>query len=247
MRLSSGFSQFRRLVESAVPEPPPSIGSPATIITSTTLDYWHRSDLDVTNSGSGTCPAWNDQTANDKDWLQAGATSIQPVINTGGPNGLPYLTLDGAARYMTNVFNSPGTGFVWMLLRRNSGSGCFINGSSTSTKRFTIWENTAGTCQMNNSSAGNIANMPTGTWFRLWAHFTGSVADELRVGSAAPVTGTSAGSLAGVGGSWLGCGGALTLFAGFDIIEDFHCPTKPTELAELDAYVTALTAGGVQV
>ncbi len=223
--------------------------TPLTIISSTTVTWWVRPNIDVTDSGSGTASALNDQTTNNRDWLQAGASSIQPTINTDGPNGLKYITFDGVDDYMTNAWASPGTGFVWLVLRRNTGAGCFINGSSTSTKRFTIWENAAGTAQMNNSTAGNIANMAVGTWFRVWASFTNSVADELRVGTPAATTGTSAAGLAGVGGSWLGCGGALTLFAGFDLIEAMHCAVKPNagEMTALDAMVTAYSAGGVQV
>lgn len=223
--------------------------TPLTIISSVTVNFWHRADLGVTTATGVT--AWDDQTANNRDWVQAGAGSIQPALNTGGPGGRSYITLDGIDDYMTNAFAPPGggaSGFLWMVMRRNTGAGSYwINGSSSGTNRFTLQGDGAATSRMNNStSAQTLTAHAVSTWQFVWANFTGTTSDELKIGSAAAATGVSAGTLGSSGGLWLGCTGALTGFGGYDLAEIGHCAGKPTELAALKTYIDTWYGGAIQ-
>lgn len=227
---------------------PPAPSTPVTIISSTTINAWLRTDVGVT--GGATASAWADQGAAHNDYLQGGAPSIQPTVNAGGPNSFQYLTFDGADDYMTSTFTPGATGFLWMVIRRNSAdatSRYLYNASSSGSNRFSLNQNSAPAIRMLNTTAANTTNMATATWMLVWASFTNSVADELKVGSAAATTGANAGGTGGLGGSWLGCAGNLTGFMGFDILELLICAAKPTEIAALTSYVTTTWAGGVQV
>lgn len=223
--------------------------TPLTIISSTTVDCWSRSDLDVVDSGSGTASAWGDQTANNLDWLQGGASSIQPTITAGGPGGKQFLAFDGVDDFMTNTF-APNLGFWWIVCRRNDTAAerHLINGTNAGTRRQSLYQSAAGSLRMANSTQGNIAtNYTSGsTWYFIWANFTGSTSDEIKVGSGSIVTGTSANSVGAIS-MWLGCKGDLTLFTYFDVLEIGHCAAKPDagELSALTGSYTTDTWGGV--
>ncbi|HWA29096.1 MAG TPA: hypothetical protein VG734_25830 [Lacunisphaera sp.] len=227
---------------------PPTVW-PLSIIRSTRINFLQLSYIGThTDVGLAT---WDDLSGNGRHDTQGGAGTLQPAINTGGPGGKPYVTPDGVDDFMFNPFIPAGTGWLWMLARRKNATAnaVLINASSVGNVNFTIRQTGSPNIQMRNTAVGNSAACAVGTWFEIWAHFTGSTADELKVGSALPVTGANASNAGGVGGMYLGSAGGLSNFCSFDLIGKMHADTKPTadERAELSRWVTAEFAGGIQV
>lgn len=222
---------------------------PLSIIRSTPINFLQLSHLG-THTDVGVT-AWDDLSGKGQHDTQSGANTLQPAINTGGPGGKPYITLDGVDDFLFNPFVPGGTGWLWMLARRinATANAILINASNVGGVNFTVRQTGSPNIQMRNTGTGVSAACAIGTWFQIWASFTNSVADELKVGSAAAVSGVSAGGTGGVGGMYLGSAGGLSSFCTFDIIAKMHTNAKPTgdELAQLSQYVTAEWAGGIQV
>lgn len=216
--------------------------SPLTIFLTTPPILWVRADLGVTGSpvtaladqsgaghnmtsGAGPTPTASDATLNN---LQTLGMTFGTVLQSGAISIAPPYTYLLIAKPTT--WNS-GVDLVGDAVTPRSGNICYAGGAGG------IYQD-----------SGNFVNnsAPTfGNWYRFRAKFANATTDELKIGSAAPVTGAASGpNVPGTIG--LNVQNNSGVFQFYELVV---LPGDATagEYSAYDAYITARTAGACQV
>lgn len=184
------------------------VGAGATLTwtagTSVTNDTWKS----ATN-------LWNDQASSPHNGTSSGANRPLIVPGTGGKLA---LSGNGTNTNLATTFNFPAAPattnqYIYLLARLTATPGgnaalCAVPGGGT----FAIYGTTAPLIQQYQGTLANGSTPTINTWYLISAKFTGSVSDSLKLGSAAAVSGTSAGNAAPAGS-----------FAYFSATSGFFC------------------------
>lgn len=224
-----------------------AVVSPLTIFLSTGVYLWVRADLGMT--GGANMTAWADQSGNARSFTpyatgpaitvaDATLNNLQ-TLGFGDVQGIKTAALALATPFYYLAVVKPLTWNNTILVigdpeNANRGQVAYAGGSPN------MFQNNGG---FTNGAASTI-----GTWQRIRASFTNTVADLLKIGSGAATTGGNAGasSPARLG---MNANGNAPDHGTFQVYEWVVLPGTPSagELAAYDAYITAKTAGAAQV
>jgi len=156
----------------------------------------------VDNVWLATCAGVADQSGNAKHYSNVTANQ-QPVI-TVGLNGKPGLLWDGANDSLTSALVLPQssvTPFVMFCVVKSVTWGNLRPILSHAGGGYTLYQRgVSPALQASGSGFGSSSSaLAVGTFGAVDLGFTNSASDYIRAGSGAPVTGTSAGTLAATG------------------------------------------------
>lgn len=151
------------------------------------------------NSVSGdiwkaTCSALADQSGNGKT-LSQGVAAQQPIV-VSGLNGKVFVQFDSTNDFLlsTLLLAQPATTnvsiYTVLASATNGAQPIYLGVAST----VTITGPTTNVRMYAGAGLVNGSTMALNTFTRIYSEFTGSTADSNKVGSNAPVTGTSAGN-----------------------------------------------------
>jgi len=224
---------------------------PLSIFGAASVLQWVRADLGIT-LGTGVS-AWADQSGNGKHYTQATGAN-QPVYNATDAtlNYLPTVEATANGQNLLSSLALPNpTVLPWSVLivaKFNTAPGLQVLISSPTDARPFVYSTATGSQLNASGNGGDIANVTSvAAWSRLRVDFSNSPSDVNRVGSVV-VTGNIVN----------GVGTAPTQRQIFTISGNF-CRAKifeivylnkvisAAEMSAYDAYVTAVTGGGVAV
>lgn len=222
--------------------PPPPPDTPLTIITSTPVLLWCRSDLGITlETGVRT---WEDQSGGGSHFQQATLANQPAYLDPDATiNNLPSLTGDGSNDLMSSTISlSVGT-FVWLIFKQVTWTigDRVMGGNTAGVARMIVRQDATGvTPDLEQTNAGNGAansGAPIGEWKRLEVHHTDTASDYLKVGSVT-VTGVDTGAPGTVTAYEIFR--AVTGNSNVAIAEIVICGALPTagELTNMDTYCT---------
>ncbi len=227
---------------------PPTL-DPIVIFGAAAVQLWVRGDLGSPNAGS-----WPDQSGNGRDFSQGTALN-QPTYtaNDATLNNLPTFTGDGANSFMTATLDRPAPGsgtettVISVAKQITWTGGAHLYGPGNQTMAAVQGGASPGIVMRNPTSVLGSNGAPLGSWARLMQQFTGSASDLNKVGSAAAVTGVTAGTT-NPGATWTifgrTAGSGLCNVAYFEYIVLAGVPTA-LQVGLYDGYIEALTAGVV--
>lgn len=223
----------------------PAAPTPPTIVSSLPCQAYYEADAANVTIVTGVSQ-WVDLSGNGRHLAQATGTA-QPTFNGADANfgGRASIAFDGSNDILVCAsFALPAAGttpcFIWyVFLQQGWTAGRNIAAGATPASHH-VFQNGAANAisQFNGSTANNTAwalNSPA----RIESYYSNSVADYLKVGSAVPTTGASAGNTAAcsqwcIGGT--GASVAAVTFAACGIW--FGLPTVG-ERAALDAFASS--------
>lgn len=180
------------------------VGSFNNIITFTqslgvTVLFGVQSDLGVTLNTS-TVSQWNDQSGNSNNLVQAtGANQPAYTANDATLNNLPSISCASASsQFMTaSALDLPAPPLtIYAIFRQTAWTAAHELWAAGTGDQYALSPNTSTpSLVMYDGVAVNLSSGATlNTWVRAVAIFQGSTSDSLKLGSAAAVTGASAGS-----------------------------------------------------
>jgi hypothetical protein len=228
--------------------------TPVTIFGASLLQ-WVRADLGVTVDGSDNVSAWADQSGNGHDYAQATAGSRPAFSATGGPDGKPTITGDGSADWLENTtldLPAPATTATSVILvcaaltwTNNDTIICSPGGFNIAMGLYQIGT-TPGVTMWNNAN-GNAGSLTLLAWRRVLMIYRGGTADVLKIGSAADVTGTSAGNENPAQGRILFARATGANPANISIAEAIHVQgvISAQQRTDIDDYITARYGAGL--
>jgi hypothetical protein len=207
------------------------------------IDWW-RPDSGITIATG--VSAWVGQVNGHTFSNPTGAS--QPALAATGPGSTASIVFDSVDDFLDGpLLARAGNQTIWAVLRQlvpwtasdsliNDASATLIILQRTATPQLAMSRGTPG-----NNNGGIVM----GTFGRVQAEFTGSVADTLRV-AATVITGANVGTTAGTR-PLLGRNGAATTFGGYELCDLALFDTIPSagQRSSLDAYVTARYGGGL--
>lgn len=213
-----------------------------------------QSDIGITQAG-GIVSAWADQSGNGKDYSQAVA-GLRPTL-TAGVNGFPGLLFDGVDDTLDcatlNLPSPSVTPTARMAVFRAITHGALKTFFGTLSSAYALAQLQNNVQPEIDLYAGSIvlpdSTLPLNTWGACESVYTGSISDYQRLGSGAPVNGTSAGTLTGNGvqiGNAASTGGRFASFELLAVLYTNNVPTAP-QIAAWRAAVAAKYGGTVAV
>lgn len=226
--------------------PPPT--TPLTIISSVGVLQWCRADLGITLNGS-TVSAWADQSGAAADYAQ-GTAANQPAYTLADAtlNNQASMLFDGSNDRLDVTINLASGTWIWFVFKTVTWTlnDRLFGGNAAGSNRYCVTQSaTTPELRQAGSSAGPVnAGAAIDAWARMEAHFTGSVADYLKlIGTS--VTGTNVG-IAAATAFQIGCN-ISTAFANIAVAEIVLCNGKPSagELTAMDAYCTSRYGSGL--
>lgn len=242
-----------------VPTPAPS---PLTILGSG-VDLWLRSDLRIATS-QGKVTYWGDSSGRNNDLAFRTAGPLQDLDNpsyspSGGPNGVPVVVFDGVDDSLLNVTLTYTLPFYyWAIMEQISwmdGRVCWMAlnffGVTGQISQLNAGFGSPNLVQANGTvSAFNLNSNQAGTlgsFFRLEASYTDSVADYLKIHATNSTGKNSGGNQDGQRGFRLGASQASLSHANIAVAELVKFRGTPTlaQRAALDAYGAARYGAGV--
>lgn len=211
----------------------PAVATPVALTGAATGLFlaWSAGASVSADSWKATCAGLADQSGNTKDYSQA-SSAKQPII-TIGLNGKVGLLGDGVDDVLSSTLTlvAPGTTpYTVFLVGRviTWTSGKRIIGSTAAPNGTGSIDMVTATPQLNQTGGagfGNASNgMVVGSFAALTSYFSGTIADFLRCGSLASVTGTTAGSAASAGRDIYSAGGAN--FSNFELLMLAYIPAN---------------------
>lgn len=242
------MSRRTGLVSRAPGDPP---DNPLEIFGAANVLLWVRADIGSPDAGN-----WPDQSGNGRDFSQGTALN-QPTYtaNDATLNNLPTFTGDGANSFMTATLDRPAPGpgtettVISVAKQITWTGGAHLYGPGNQTMAAVQGGASPGIVMRNTTSVLGSNGAPLGSWARLMQQFTGSASDLNKIGSAAAVTGASAGTT-NPGATWTifgrTAGSSLCNVAYFEYIVLAGVPTA-LQNGLYDGYITALTGGAVTV
>jgi len=267
---STGFAgsfpiSLRQLSEpvfpSLSPAPPPA-PSPLTIL-GPGVDLWLRSDLRIRTS-QGKVTYWGDSSGRNNDLAFRAAGPLQDLDSpsyspSGGPNGTPAVVFDGIDDSLLNITLTFALPFYyWAVIEQVSwtdGRICWIAldfalvigqiaqlGLGFGSPNLVQGNGTANLFNLNSNQAGTI-----GSFFRLEASFTNSVADYFKIHATNATGKNSGGNQDGQRGFRLAASQSSSAHANIAVVElvKFRGTPTPAQRAALDAYGSARYGVGV--
>lgn len=227
-----------------------SVAPPTTPLTiwGANVRVWLKGDL-----GSNTTALWQDQSGNGFHFTGTG-TGVTLTATDATLNNLPTFTGDGAAGELANAaldLPAPATTptTIVAVFKVITWVGADVVWGNNNTVMSLQMGGASPNLNMRNTTAVNgSTGAAVGSWARACVSYTGSTSDSSKIGSAAAVTGASAGNtdavagfgiMARPGGSWANV--AFHEFVLLDVV-----PTAP-QLADYDSYVTSYSGGVVLV
>lgn len=147
---------------------------------------------------------WGDQSLFGRHATQP-VESAHPTLITGAINGKAAFRGDGLSKVFVSTFSrvAPATQPLWV---------CFVAKALTWALNTYLWHDGGATIyrspntssvRANNGTNSSSVALADATYYRIFAQFTGSTSDSLRVGSPAASTGVSFGNSASQGNSAL--------------------------------------------
>lgn len=230
-----------------------NVVTPLTILGSTNLLAWWRSDLGITLNGSDV-QQWDDQTGNGHHLIQLTAGN-QPAYGAAtGPNGRPGLTFVAASNERmvdsTLDLDPPGTNptfFWWIASPTTWGANRRLFSSGAVANRLMLYQRTATpSVSQNNTSDANSIAWTLGAFARLEVYFSNSVSDYIKI-AGTTVTGANAGNGDPAAGFRLCSDHVGSNCISAVVSEGFVYRGTPTaaQLTQLDAYATGLYGAGL--
>lgn len=210
-----------------------------------------ESDVGVTQS-AGLISAWDDISGKALPY----SGSAKPAFLYNELNGLPVAKFSTTNELLTSglILASPAVTLTWMYwcmridVWTAAGAADLYFLPATGAGPAIVNDAVSPQIHMQSTTAANInSNATVGTWVRCYARFNNSIMDYMKVGSAAAVTGQSAGGIGGSFAQQIGLGSGRT--AQFSLANLCYANADPSALviAQMDAIVTAKYNGLVLV
>lgn len=177
----------------AASKPAGVTGDPSTIVTSQTLKCWYRTDT-LTNSGSNVVTL-TDKSAAGKTLA---VTGTAPTINAtdGTLSSLQTVAFASGQGLFNNTSISIAPPFTMMFVAKLTTWASTVALFGDLASHGLVCGGSSPLLYQNDGSYSNNQSMTTGTWFLVWAEFTNSTSDRIKVGSNAFTTtpGTNSGN-----------------------------------------------------
>lgn len=210
-----------------------------------------ESDIGVTQS-AGLVSAWDDISGKQLPY----SGSAKPAFVYNELNGLPIVKFSTGNELLTSALILAGPAvtltFMYWCMRIDvwtaAGAADLYFLPATGAGPAIVNDAVTPDIHMQSTTAANINSHATvGAWVRCYAKFNNSVADYLKVGAAAKVTGQSAGGIGGTFAQQMGFGSGRT--AKFSLANLCYANAEPSAavISQMDAIVTAKYNGLVIV
>lgn len=225
---------------------------PLSIVSSVAPFFFLTADLDVTVATGAS--VWADQSGNGRNATQAVAAN-QPALVASDPDfgGRSSLLADGTNDVMDVAWDppAPGTQPVWFFFVFSQVSWTvsrFLFAGATASSVMAVFQ-TGTTPELvisNTFVRNNNAGAPVGTPARGQAYFSGTAADYLKLGPTMVASGVTAGTTdPAVFRIFSRNGSTQSMNAKMACIGAWAGEPSPSEIAALDAWVSAYYGGGV--
>lgn len=187
---------------------PLTIPEPDTILGAAIMQ-WVRSDSGLTYDGGNRISAWNDKSAAAVHYTQGTAGDKPLYVATGGPNSLPYVSLDSSTRHLDSTLVTPNPSTtpttVWLIFRQVTWAALQRIVSDASVNKRLLYQRPATpTCRLyDGTEAGDNSGATVGSWVRGIAVFNSGATSRLKLGTS-DVTGFNDGATAAGTGRTIG-------------------------------------------